>query len=180
MAIDEALLCTTHKSILRVYQWEKCAVSFGYPQKLADAKARFPNDTSRPPMDWRWHGGARQRFHIFTDHPARCPPFAGVRPVESYRLIHKAVQETLPDWLPKASLAGEEETLRMPACFNGASLHDLMLGSVKLCGGAQRAHQGGSASPGEHPRHDTATRFRRTACPCNRCPRGDAFPHAIL
>ena len=53
MALDEALLENTSGPVLRTYQWDAPAVSFGYSQSLSAVAAAHPDR----PLVRRWTGG---------------------------------------------------------------------------------------------------------------------------
>ena len=56
MAIDQLLLERSHPvPLIRFYQWSEPTVSFGYFEKLSDAKRDFPGDELRYVR--RWTGG---------------------------------------------------------------------------------------------------------------------------
>lgn len=136
MALDEALLETCDRPILRVYFWDGPAVTFGYSQSLAGVRQAFPG----LPLVRRWTGGGiveHGRDWTFSLIVPAGEPFAAVRPAESYRQIHEVVARALGR---DAFLKGEVSApVAAGACFVQPVRDDVMaLNGHKICGGAQR------------------------------------------
>ncbi len=94
MALDEALLETCARPVLRIYRWDGPAVSFGYSQSLAEVRRAFPE----LPLVRRWTGGGiveHGRDWTFSLIVPAGEPFAAVRPAESYRQIHEVIAAAL-------------------------------------------------------------------------------------
>jgi lipoyl(octanoyl) transferase len=143
MALDEALLETTSRPLLRPYRWAEPTVSFGYSQPLAQVRDRFP---SLSPVR-RWTGGGTVEHLDDWTFALIVPsgePLARVRPQEAYRFIHSAVRQALNEIACVAHLAEPGDCADGFACFASPSVHDVLgLDRRKLCGGAQRrTHQG--------------------------------------
>lgn len=138
MALDEALSETAQRPILRVYQWDGAAASFGYSQSLAEVRHLHP----AVPLVRRWTGGGIVEHGsdwTFALIVPRDEPLAGERVEETYRRIHVAVQNSLLASGIEARLAGAEDCRCGMACFVAPALHDVIgMGGRKLCGGAQR------------------------------------------
>lgn len=136
MALDEALLETCDRPMLRIYRWDGPAVSFGYAQSLAEVRRAFPEW----PLVRRWTGGGiveHGRDWTFSLIVPAGEPFAAVRPAESYRQIHAAVAEALggdshlQESSARPSVGG--------ACFVQPVRDDVLaVDGRKVCGGAQR------------------------------------------
>jgi lipoate-protein ligase A len=138
MALDEALLESIERPLLRVYCWAEPAVTFGYSQSLATVRARFPS----APSVRRWTGGGiveHGRDWTFSLIVPCEEPFAKARPQESYRSIHAAVTIALREIGYLARLVRSQEISQGTECFASPVTHDVIdPNQRKLCGGAQR------------------------------------------
>jgi lipoate-protein ligase A len=140
MALDETMLRLADRPVLRVYGWAKSEVTFGYPQRWADA-AFF---AAGRPLTRRCTGGG------FVEHGAdrtialavpTAHSFARLAPAETYRLVHEAILAALDG--KNLRLAGEEDCACGPACFASPARHDVLDGVQKIVGGAQRRSREG-------------------------------------
>ena len=160
MALDEALLETTERPLLRVYRWVEPTVSFGYSLPLASVRDRFPT----LPCVRRWTGGGIVE-HLddwtFALLVPSSEPLASVRPIQAYRLIHFEVAAALTKVGCPARLAQPLDCANDLSCFSSPVLHDVIgVDAGKLCGGAQRrTHRGflhqGSIQNVKPPRYFT-------------------------
>ena len=142
MALDEVLLEGIGVApLLRIYRWERPAVSFGYFGCVEDAAREWPDRE----MVRRWTGGgivAHGQDLTFSLLVPRSSPLAAMRPAESYRRIHAAVASALADAghpggvLQSAAPVGDADAPH--ACFKNPVRHDLLLADRKVAGGAQR------------------------------------------
>lgn len=163
MALDEVLLQSpVVLPLLRFYQWERPAVTFGYfePAEAARRVARGREIVRRLTGGGIVEHGDDLTFTLIVP---RTDAFARLRSAESYRQVHDALaraleqggllSQTHPDLPTDRASDG-----RPNACFERPVLHDLMAGSRKVAGGAQRRtragllHQG-SVQPGALPGH---------------------------
>ena len=138
MALDEALLESAQRPLLRVYRWAEPAVSFGYSLPFALVRDYFP----ALPCVRRWTGGGIVR-HLddwtFALLVPSSEPLSRARPLDAYRLIHSGVAAALTKIGHTARLAAPLDCAEGPACFTSPALHDVIgAGDRKLCGGAQR------------------------------------------
>ena len=134
MAIDEALLRNAQEPTLRVYAWERPAVSFGYFSKASEITAAWPTH------EWvrRWTGGGtvvHENDLTYTLVIPRSCPFAQLVAAESYRQIHALLAQLLS---PDSALAPEAPPKVSEACFENPAKHDILLGGRKIGGAAQR------------------------------------------
>ena len=144
MAIDEALmrLCPG-RVLLRHYQWDGQAASFGCSQSLAWVESvAVDRELVR-----RWTGGGLV-FHghdlTFSLLVPGTEALARVRPRESYAIVHSAVRETLQERGVACRLVDECHARSGDACFTAPAVHDLIgIDGRKLCGGAQRRTRSG-------------------------------------
>jgi lipoate-protein ligase A len=140
MALDETMLRLAERPVLRVYRWAKSEVTFGYPQRWADAEAF----AAGRPLTRRCTGGGFVEHGADTTVALAVPAahsFARLAPAETYRLIHEAILAALNG--KNLRLAGEEDCACGPACFASPARHDVVDGSQKIVGGAQRRSREG-------------------------------------
>ena len=142
MAADEALLdILADNPLLRIYRWERPAVSFGYFDRAAPILLAYPGrDLVR-----RWTGGGMVEHGQDFTYALLVPrhhPLTARRADESYRLLHAVVAQAIaaagfdePALAPEpASCAGQVPR----ACFVHPVRHDLLLAGRKVAGAAQR------------------------------------------
>ncbi|CAB4244461.1 Lipoate-protein ligase A [Methylacidimicrobium sp. AP8] len=134
MAVDEALLRSSPRPLLRIYAWAEDAVSIGYFQPWAEVPAGRP-------FVRRWTGGG------LVDHAAdltytvivpRSHPVAGLSTLDAYRLFHTAVCRALLSLGFSAELAAASAPGSSAHCFSRPVRFDVMAGGKKIAGGAQR------------------------------------------
>ncbi len=155
MAIDEVLLRTAREPLLRVYRWERPAVSFGYFGKWAEIAPAWPDrDLVR-----RWTGGGMVEHGEDVTYTLIVPrehPFFTVSAVDSYCAIHEVLAAWLGKSHPELQLADASAARISSACFDNASQHDVLAAGRKIAGAAQRRtragllHQG-SIQPNSNP-----------------------------
>ena len=143
MAIDEELLRTAHKPLLRIYFWLRPSVSFGYFGKHAEVEEQWPDRE----LVRRWTGGGivpHGTDLTYTLVVPRQHAFSRSRAVESYALIHEKIAGLLATQvrLP-LELAASAAPKISGACFENPAQHDIMAGAEKIAGAAQRRTQWG-------------------------------------
>lgn len=170
MAVDEWLLETATRPILRVYGWQGSWGSIGYFGSLEDARTAFPAD-----MAWvrRWTGGGTVDHRADWTYTVVSPfeeSLTRLKGAESYRLLHDALAEALRQETIDARLSTGSEETGASLCFENPVSHDLMDAlHRKLAGAGQRRtkhgllHQGSVAAPCEGPLSETRAR-RLAAC----------------
>lgn len=138
MAVDQAWLELTSVPVLRVYGWEQPTVSIGYAQHLPKLESALPGW----PVVRRWTGGGVVLHHQDFTYSVIIPasePWAAIRPVESYRLIHGSLAEALCEQgFAGCRLATQEDVIEAPFCFVAPAVHDVVRGPVKVAGAGQR------------------------------------------
>jgi lipoyl(octanoyl) transferase len=123
--------------LLRLYAWDRPAVSFGYfqqyPVELADRYALVRRPT----------GGGIVYHEADTTYTVVVPaghPLHRLKTSEAYCVLHRAVavalQSSISD-LPSSSPRGQYE------CFQNPVAGDVVAGDRKLAGGAQRRNKSG-------------------------------------
>jgi len=151
MALDEALLDSVawdpSCAVVRTYQWSVPTLSLGYFQGIAEAEAD-PRWRGAPMVRRPTGGGALWHDREVTyavvvpsTHPAARPSSA------LYRAIHGAIVDRLRAFGVAAARRGEigpeaESGDRPFLCFTGRAADDIVMGGVKLVGGAQRRRSG--------------------------------------
>lgn len=144
MALDEALLREITKPVLRIYEWDRQALSIGYFQ----SHRIVPSDRE---FIRRYTGGG------LVDHAAdftytvvlpRGNSVLELSTSESYRQIHEAVVKTLVHIGLDAVLAPCCDPEEKDSCFQRAVKYDVVLGTVKVAGAAQRRTREGMLQQG--------------------------------
>lgn len=143
MAVDQWLLETRDKPLLRVYRWRPGWGSFGYFVPLAEAENAMPD------RQWvrRWTGGGivdhAQDWTYTLVVPGR-QWLAVMRGGESYRVVHQALASALNEEGQEAILAGSLPGAQGGECFAKPVEHDLCDSSGrKLAGAGQRRSRHG-------------------------------------
>lgn len=148
MAVDEILLsgaAANGRPTLRFYGWSVPTVSLGYFQQAAD---RGNHAASRDcPWVRRASGGGaivhdRELTYSFTQPESRAERGASVR---LYQAFHDGLIEALSDWGIKAACYARSSESSSPdwLCFQRRTSTDVLIGASKICGSAQRRHEGG-------------------------------------
>lgn len=150
MAVDEALLRLVQAPVLRIYQWSEPAVSIGYFGLHSDVPP------GRPFVRRYTGGGLVDHENDFT-YSIIVPRLHRLNQMgtqESYEEIHRAVAQTLARLGFHSDLAATASTVENSACFQKAVKFDVVDGTSKLAGAAQRRtregclHQGSILVPG--------------------------------
>jgi lipoate-protein ligase A len=143
MAVDEWLLETADRPVLRVYGWAGEWVSVGYFGEIAAAREAFPAVN----LVRRWTGGGMVDHRADWTYTIAAPhgePLAGWRGAESYRRIHTALAETLVAGGVGARVSGGEHETGAALCFENPVHHDLLgENGRKLAGAGQRRSRSG-------------------------------------
>ena len=164
MAVDEALLQTAARPALRIYEWQRRALSFGYFGSFADVAAHG----SERELVRRWTGGGIV-FH--GDDVTYSAILLGPVTTPSrliYAQMHRAIQTALPQTM-NVALAVQAAPKTSDACFANAVEADLMFNGRKIAGAAQRRtragllHQGSIQFDALPP--DFPLRFAAALCP---------------
>jgi len=141
MAVDHALLrfaATRGRPLLRLYAWRQPALSYGYCQKFPAHLVGQYEIVRRPT------GGGLVYHGNDTTYTVVIPPGHALYRLstnDAYQAIHRAVA---------AALTAQTELLRHARtprgqyeCFQNPVAGDVVAGSQKLAGGAQRRGRGG-------------------------------------
>jgi lipoyl(octanoyl) transferase len=147
MAADEAMLTVARGAVLRVYRWERPAVSFGYFTASAAVEAAWP---AREHVR-RWTGGGMVPHGEDLTYALIVPvteEFFRVGPAESYRRVHEVVADCLRAVGLEAGLAAEGGSRPDHPCFAGPVRHDVVWEGRKVAGAAQRRNRRGMLHQG--------------------------------
>jgi lipoate-protein ligase A len=143
MAIDEELLRNASKPLLRIYLWDKPAVSFGYFGRLSEVRAEWPGRE----LVRRWTGGGIVPHGADLTYTLIVPKeyrFGNQRALESYAVIHELIAGMISTRVgAPIALAPAAAPKISGACFENPAQHDIMLGADKVAGAAQRRTQSG-------------------------------------
>jgi lipoyl(octanoyl) transferase len=153
MAIDEILLAELSEPLLRIYRWEKPAVSFGYFIRFSAVcdVARSRELVRRMTGGGIVEHGSDLTYSVILPsvHPlAECPPR------ESYAAIHRAIAGWMQHRGIATALAPSAGAGTATVCFDSPAEFDLIAGLQKVAGAAQRRtrtgllHQGSVQLPG--------------------------------
>lgn len=143
MAVDEWLHETATRPVLRVYRWQAGWGSLGYFGALAEARESFPD------LAWvrRWTGGGTVDHRADWTYTLVVPASEGLasaRGAESYRFIHAALAEVLPQEGWKVRLADGSSETGAASCFENPVCHDLVdEAGRKIAGAGQRRTRSG-------------------------------------
>jgi lipoate-protein ligase A len=144
MAVDEALLLTAageQRATLRFYQWARPTLSLGYFQPYAERKLHAAS--SEVDVVRRASGGGAILHHHELTYSFSAPVadrLAGDVGV-LYDAFHQSLVEALAQFSVTARLATPGEAKPF-LCFQRRSQGDVLCGDAKICGSAQRRHQG--------------------------------------
>ena len=172
MAMDEILLKKISRPLLRVYQWNRPAASFGYFEKYSAVEGEHAGRE----LVRRWTGGGvvlhGKDFTYSIMAPVDSPLFKS-NAGESYRMIHEQIVETMRESGMRAWIASAASPKTSTACFENAVRHDILLDQQKIAGAAPAADPIRSFAPGKHSMRGSACKFRREArgkarCACHR------------
>ena len=153
MALDEVLMLNAaawQKPVLRLYEWDRNSVSFGYIQKI-DRVPREGVEVVRRPTG----GGIVYHQHHFT-YTVVFPPdhwlVKDCQPIESYHWVNKAVKAGLEELQMSSELAKDEIAKSVDragmVCFTTPTRYDLLAGDTKIAGSAQRRTKDGMLHQG--------------------------------
>ena len=150
MAVDEALLEAAVDgagTVLRWYQWEAATLSLGYFQKSDDLPTTDKQWSALPVVRRLSGGGAILHHHELTyscalpaSHPLTNDPY------QIYLAMHKAVIDVLRpmgfDVRLRAARFGKDGPAEAFLCFSRGDEMDVVFGTDKVLGSAQRRRRG--------------------------------------
>jgi lipoyl(octanoyl) transferase len=147
MAVDEVLLKSTRRPILRVYGWQRAAVTYGYFEQWEPVAKAYPDrDRVR-----RWTGGGvvpHGEDWTYSLIVPRAHPFARVATAESYRVIHEILGAAMRSGGVQAQVTPQAAPKISQACFENPAQYDLLAGDHKIAGAAQRRPRHGMLHQG--------------------------------
>ena len=145
MALDEALLEAAAAPCLRFYQWSRPTLSLGYFQAQAD-RQQHPQSRTCSVVRRSTGGGAILHHLELTYSLTAAIDHRFSRQHEHlYNQVHSALIEVLQDWSVIAQLCTAAVTGGRPPflCFQRRAVGDVVVGSSKIAGSAQRRHRRG-------------------------------------
>jgi lipoate-protein ligase A len=160
MAIDEVLLRTATKPLLRVYDWARPAVSFGYFGSYESVRQSWPERE----LVRRWTGGgvvphgADLTYTLIVPANSR---FFRASARESYRLIHERIAAAASESGTNLQLTATAAPKISDACFENPACYDLLSDGEKIAGAAQRRAREGLLHQGSIQRAAVAEVLRR-------------------
>jgi lipoate-protein ligase A len=142
MALDEVLLAGARGPTMRVYRWERAAVSFGYFGRFASVLAGWPGRE----IVRRMTGGGVVSHGSDLTYSLIVPcghPFAQQGPRDIYRMVHEQVAAALAGAGEAAALAAPPERQGTGVCFESPAEFDLLARGRKVAGAALRRTRDG-------------------------------------
>lgn len=162
MATDETLLQAMpvlQRPVLRWYGWTEPAATFGYFQHYADVSALTP---LRPLVRRPTGGGIVPHDRDWTYSlvfPAG-HDWHRLRAIESYRAVHSWLRDAFAELGVQTFLAPTPRKSSAGQCFVGYEEADLLLGTSKIAGAAQRRNRLGLLIQGSVQPPDGLARAR--------------------
>lgn len=142
MALDETLLASARAPLLRIYRWERPAVSFGYFGKFASLPASWPGRE----IVRRMTGGGIVPHGEDLTYSIIIPAghaFAAHSPRHIYRAIHEAIGTRFTRTGEPMALASAPTDAGTGACFESPAEFDLLARGKKIAGAAMRRTRDG-------------------------------------
>jgi lipoate-protein ligase A len=135
MALDEVLLCSAREPLLRIYRWERPAVSFGYFGKYSSVTTAWPGRE----IVRRMTGGGIVPHGTDLTYSLIVPAdhaFAAHRPRNVYRAVHETIGALLVRGGEAAALAAPPAGDGTGVCFESPAEFDLVARGRKIAGAA--------------------------------------------
>jgi lipoate-protein ligase A len=158
MALDEALLRTATDPVLRFYRWRAPAASFGYFSRLEEVRQL----SGERELVRRWTGGGivmhgEDLTYSFVVPAAHS--LCGKAAREIYAALHRAIASALARGGVNATLAISAAPRISDACFANPVQADVLIGSRKVAGAAQRRTRAGLLQQGSIQLHGLPQMF---------------------
>jgi lipoate-protein ligase A len=161
MAVDEVLLQRLDRPLLRIYQWLRPSVSFGYFEKYEAVLAAHPGrDLVR-----RWTGGGVVPHGEDLTYSLLVPAgsaFMRLKTADSYRAIHERIAGAMNRAGVVVSMAGGADEKISQACFENPTRHDILQQGRKIAGAAQRRTKFGLLHQGSIQNVELPVSFEET------------------
>ena len=137
MALDEVLLGDASSPLLRIYRWERAAVSFGYFGRFAPIAAAWPGRE----IVRRMTGGGIVPHGQDLTYSLIVPeghPFAARSPRDVYHAVHETIGALLAGIGNAPMLAVPPGNAGTGVCFESPAEFDLLVHGRKIAGAALR------------------------------------------
>jgi lipoate-protein ligase A len=152
MRLDQQMLqaAVNQEAIfVRVYEWSEPSVSLGYFQEYAD-RFQHPESLELALVRRSTGGGAIVHDHDWT-YSVAVPPSGDLAATGASQRLYDGVHDAVVEWLGTnlgiAATRWPEATCPKSncpfLCFERRALGDVLVGTSKVMGSAQRRHQGG-------------------------------------
>jgi lipoate-protein ligase A len=138
MALDEALLRSVARPVLRLYRWCEKTVSLGCFGSLAEARETFGSPWA---LVRRWTGGGLVAHDGDWSYSLIVPvgePLGQLSAASSYRVVHSALSVALRSSGIDPHLAADSPPFRSGLCFAASVPADVLIAGRKIAGAAQR------------------------------------------
>ncbi len=146
MAVDETLLETaaTGVATLRFYGWREPTVTLGYFQSFAAGDLDFASSGCRRIRRATGGGAIVHDQELTYSWTVPCDERWKPDHTAWYTRFHGTLLEVLTPFSPKLCLCEMPDTESAPRylCFQRRAVGDVLVGNHKICGSAQRRHQG--------------------------------------
>jgi lipoate-protein ligase A len=155
MAIDEALLESATRPLIRFYRWSRPAVSFGYFGKFADVKAF----TTERDVVRRWTGGGIVLHGEDLTYSVVIPKAVSDVPASSpaiYAEIHQGLRKAIESKGIVAQLVTTKSERVSESCFANPVAADVITKNGKIAGAAHRRTRAGLLHQGSVQGIDTS------------------------
>jgi lipoate-protein ligase A len=142
MALDEVLLSGVREPTIRIYRWERPAVSFGYFGRHALVAAGWPDRE----IVRRMTGGGVVPHGADLTYSLLVPgghPFAERSPRDVYRMVHERIAAALAGAGEATALASPPAEEGTGVCFESPAEFDLLARGRKIAGAALRRTRDG-------------------------------------
>jgi lipoate-protein ligase A len=142
MAIDEVLLAGSRDPLLRIYRWERPAMSFGYFGRYAPIAAAWPGRE----IVRRMTGGGLVPHGSDLTYSLIVPgthPFSDRSPRDMFRIVHEQIATALAAVGQASALAPASGREGTGVCFESPAEFDLLARGRKVAGAALRRTRAG-------------------------------------
>lgn len=165
MAVDQLVFEQLgDKPMIRFYEWLEPSVSFGYFEKLSDAKAAFTGNELHYVR--RWTGGGIVDHRVDQTYTLFIPKGHTVEQMRgnaSYEAIHRVLADSLLEVGISCDLIQQDAETESRACFEKPVVYDLVSAiGKKLAGAGQKRSRNGLLHQGSVVGVENAEAWQRS------------------